>query len=490
MARTPKGFIQKLLDAGGGTVPAGPEQGTTIDPDRIFLGGEINEVLGLTNDPSPANLESMIKYDGQARQLASALRLPVRGASWSIEKGPNDSGEAQFVRDVLVRPPYQGGMTTPFEQFLSQVAWAIVTRQAFFEKVWKRDEQGRFVYHKLAWRPPATCSILADPRNGSFNGFVQRGVQGNRSFEKVFDPRKAFVYVHGNDISPLLGSTAFETAYRDHLQKLKVKYLYYSFLENVAYPKLTATYTGSETGGLKSLVRKAAGLSRGAVVGLGEREELKVLESQRTSNEYINALAYLDSQMSKSTLSTFLDLGTQGDRGSYALSKDQSEFFLESLESILTEISSSINQHLIPDLIFYNFGAEASYPIFRFQPVNDQAKEIAMEVFKILAVAQMPNVGQNFYNELTVKASNILGLDNEKVIEDIPDVANLAEDQTIAEQKAANSTDGGSGTQDTDPARESKQVRSPDGSNTTAQRTRTSTRRTASVDKTRLEGSR
>lgn len=469
MARPKKGLIQRIIDGSQGA-PVGSEQGSTIDPERIFLGGQIGEVLGLADDPTPGNLESMIKHDGQARQLASALRLPVRGASWSIEKGPNDSGEAQFVRDVLIRPPYQGGMTTPFDQFLSQVAWAIVTRQAFFEKVWKRDEQGRFVYHKLAWRPPATCAVLADPKNGSFNGFVQRGIANNRYFEKVFDPRKSFVYIHGNDISPLLGSTAFETAYRDHLQKLKVKYLYYSFLENVAYPKLKATYTGSESGGLKSLVRKAASLSRGAVVGLGEREDVAVLESQRTSNEYINALAYLDSQMSKSTLSTFLDLGTQGDRGSYALSRDQSEFFLESLESILTEIAGSINQHLIPDLIFYNFGADASYPIFRFQPVNDQSKDIAMEVFKALAVAAQPNVGQNFYNELTVKAANILGLDNEKVIEDIPAVSQVREEDAL-EKEGVDPKEGGSGTKDKSPGGD--EVRKPDGSNSSAMRKQT-----------------
>lgn len=434
MARTPKGFIEKLLSGAKG-VPVGAEQGSTIDPDRIFLGGDLNEVLGLTDDPTPAQLEQMIKHDGQARQLASALRLPVRSAAWSIEKGPNDSGEAQFVRDVLARPPYQGGMTTPFDQVLSQVAWAIVTRQAFFEKVWKRDERGRFVYHKLAWRPPATCAILADPRNGSFNGFVQRGIRDNRYFEKTFDPRKSFVYIHGNDISPLLGSTAFETAYRDHLQKLKVKYLYYSFLENVAYPKLKATYTGNEANGLKALVRKAAGLSRGAVVGLGEREDLDVLESQRTSNEYQNALTYLDTQMSKSTLSTFLDLGTTGDRGSYALSKDQSEFFLESLEAILTEVAASINHHLIPDLIFYNFGVNAAFPEFKFQPVNDQAKDVAIEVYKALAVAANPHVGANFYAELTTKVSNILGLDSDKVVEDIPTTFKAAEGADPREQQ-------------------------------------------------------
>ncbi len=464
MARRPKGIIERLLDSNKGA-PLGPEQGSTIDPERIFLGGDIGEVLGLTDDPSPSNLESMIKHDGQARQLASALRLPVKGAAWSIEKGPNDSGEAQFVREVLVRPPYAGGMTTPFDQFLSQIAWAIVTRQAFFEKVWKRDDKGRFVYHKLAWRPPSTCKILADPRNGSFNGFIQRGVANNRYFEKKFDTRKSFVYVHGSDTNPLLGSTAFETAYKDHLQKLKVKYLYYSFLENVAYPKLKATYTGSENTGLRALVKKAAGLSRGAVVGLGEREDLDVLESQRTSNEYINALNYLDSQMSKSTLSTFLDLGTTGDRGSYALSKDQSEFFLDSLESILLEIAASINQYLIPDLIFYNYGANASYPVFRFQPVADKSAEIGIEVFKALAVSAQPHVGQNFYSELVLKVANSLGLDDEKVTDDLP---NFNAQDTPDPAKIQAKEDGGSGTERADKP-DTKTARKPESSGTTTQ---------------------
>src|SRR5918993_3188776 len=128
-------------------------------------------------------------------------------------------------------------MTTAFDTVLSQIAYGVVTRRAFFEKVWKLDEKGRAVYHKLAWRPASTCSVRADKTNGSFAGFIQRGVKGDQSFEKTFDPSKSFVYIHNADIAPLVGATPFDTVYKDHKQKVKVKFLYYSFLENVAYPK-------------------------------------------------------------------------------------------------------------------------------------------------------------------------------------------------------------------------------------------------------------
>lgn len=432
MPRPKKGIIERLINRGeAAEAPISAEGGTIVDPERLYIGREHKEVFELQNRPSVEDLERMIYNDGQAQQLASAIRLPIRGAKWSIEKAKDDRGEAQFVRDVLTKAPYEGGMTTAFDTVLSQIAYGVVTRRAFFEKVWKLDDEGRAVYHKLAWRPASTCEVRADSSNGSFAGFIQRGIKGHKEFMKEFDPPKAFVYIHSSDLSPLSGQTAFDTVYKDHQQKLKVKYLYFSFLENVAYPKLKAQYTGSEKGGLKNLVKKTASLARGAVVGLGDREEVQVLESTRTSQEYIKALAYLDSQMSKSVLSTFLDLGTTGDRGSYALSKDQSNFFFTSLEAVLDEIAAAINAYLVPDLVFYNFGVNAHYPVFKFSPIEDETKDIALEVFKALQLAANPRISQNFYEELIMKVSNIMGLDSDKVVEDINTVYQPAEGEGI-----------------------------------------------------------
>lgn len=449
MPRPKKGIIERLINRGEeAEAPIGAEGGTIVDPERIYIGRERKEVFELDVKPTVEDLENMITNDGQAQQLASAIRLPIRGAKWSIEKAKDDNGEAQFVRDVLTKAPYEGGMTTAFDTVLSQIAYGVVTRRAFFEKVWKLDDEGRAVYHKLAWRPAATCEIRADSSNGSFAGFIQRGVKGEKEFVKEFDPPKAFVYIHNSDIAPLTGQTAFDTVYKDHQQKLKVKYLYFSFLENVAYPKLKAQYTGSERGGLKNLVKKAASLARGAVVGIGDREEIQVLESTRTSQEYIKALNYLDSQMSKSALSTFLDLGTTGDRGSYALSKDQSNFFYTSLEAVLDEIAAAINAYLIPDLVFYNFGVSAHYPIFKFSPIEDETKDIALEVFKSLQMAANPRISQNFYEELIMKVSSILGLDSDKVVEDINTVYQPQEGESITGGGQVPTSEGSTGPTD------------------------------------------
>lgn len=389
------------------------EAGTAIDHNRLYRNydGTITE---LDRGPSTHDLWRMFKNDAQPLQLAQALKLPIRKSKWDIVPGRDDSGQKDFVQWALTTPATQGGMTTPMRSVLAKMSNAIMFRFAPFAKVWKVNDRepyvNKIVLHKLAYRPPATCEILSDD-NGSFDGFVQEAYKGNGLKKVRYAPRNSMVYVHGEDWMPLVGMTPFEPVYKLYLTKRKISFFYYAFLENVAFPRTMARVASDDPDQLEYLLNKARKLSSQGIIGLYEEEDIEPYESTRSTRDYQTALEYIDWQMAKACLGQFLDLGTSGERGSFALSKDKSSFFYDSLQAVLSDIEDVINNFLIADLVQYNYGFDASMPKLKFRPLKDDTAGDILEIFKNLLIAPTPNVTPPFLLSLMRKVEEILDLE-------------------------------------------------------------------------------
>jgi len=217
---------------------------------------------------------------------------------------------------------------------LAQMASARLYRVAYFEKVFK-VEDGKIVYDKLAYRPPASCRLKQDKHTGAFRGFTQR-VWRDDGVEKVtIPPEKALVFIRGQHRRPAKGMSDLETVYAVFAVKQKIRYLWAEFLANQTMPKAVATTDGSEAP--SALAQRVAQLKGGGVVGLGVGQKVDAFESSGSgAAEYRAAMAYLDSEMSGSVLAGFTDLtGSEKTGGSYALSKNSADLFLQACEAVL-----------------------------------------------------------------------------------------------------------------------------------------------------------
>lgn len=396
------------------------EVGTAYDATRIFRDPTDQTVFELGDRPSARDLYTMINSDAQAHQLAKAARLPIKIAKWEFLKGEGDTGERDFIEYALHASAKQGGMTTPFRQIIGQISNALIYRFQAFEKVWKVSDRepykNKVILHKLGWRPTTTCMLRTD-KNGSFNGFQQVAYKGNEYKKVNFDPKRSFVYINGADEQPQVGTSSFETIYKAYLNKLKVSFFYFAFLENVAFPRTMVKSLNDDPEELAALLDKTRQLSHQGIIGLYSHEEMTPYESQRTTRDYQNALEYLDWQMAKAMLAQFLDLGTTGERGSYALSRDKSEFFFNSIEAVLHDIEEAINNYIIADLIQYNYGVNASYPRIRFRPLNDEAADAVLETYRQVIMANSPNVTPTFMLQLMNRVEDILQLEIDPMAE-------------------------------------------------------------------------
>lgn len=408
------------------------EDGSAFDQDSIlFASFEDGGVFNYTGQFWVREMKDMLEVDSKAQTLESVLSLPIRQASYSIQQGRARKEVYDRINHILTAPANNGGMTTPLNLIISQMCNAFVYKKSFFEKVWT-EVDGGVGYKKIAWRPPGTCAIERDPQTGAFMGFRQMPIAMDDTDEKKFAPQRAFVYIHGTHRDPMEGVSDLTITQWCYKTKQKIRFLWYQFLEGQALPK-TIVKSDDETEATAA-AKKIIGLRSGGVVGVSSRISVDPLESSgRGAAEFKSAMQWLDSEASSSVLAGFTDLGAAATSGigSFALSKDQTDFFLMSEQAKSKEMQDYINQYLIADLVAYNFGPNEVSPRFEFGPISQDDAQAAISLLQ--ATAQTPVnqsvLPQEFFDELTLRVAGFLELDVVTVREGLERAQKEAEQQ-------------------------------------------------------------
>lgn len=391
------------------------EEGSAFDQDSIlFASFDDGGVFNYTEQGRVREMKEMLEVDSKAQTLESVLSLPIRQAPYSIQQGRSEKEVYDRIHRILTAPANNGGMTTPLNLVIAQMCNAFVYKKSFFEKVWTADEEGGVKYKKIAWRPPGTCAVERDPQTGAFMGFRQMPIALEDLDEKKFSPQRAFVYIHGTHRDPLEGVSDLTITQWCYKTKQKIRFLWYQFLEGQALPKTVVK--SADPNEAQSAAKKIIGLRSGGVVGISNANDVDVLESSgKGAAEFRAAMQWLDSEASSSVLAGFTDLGAMaaGGTGSFALSKDQTDFFLMSRQAVSKEMQDYINQYLVADLVYYNFGPKAIAPKFEFGPISQDDAQSAISLLQ--ATAQTPVnqsvLPQEFFDELTLRVAGFLELD-------------------------------------------------------------------------------
>lgn len=395
------------------------EEGSAFDSDDLLFTAFDNGAVFDYDATSVNKMKDMLDVDGKAQTLQKVLALPIRQASQNIKRGRAREEVAAFIESALFDPANNGGMSTPMNTVVAQMCNAIVYKKAFFEKVFTRRED-RIIYDKLAWRPPATCTIQRDPKNAAFRGFRQMPLRLEDTEEVVIPAHRAFVYIHGTDVNPLDGKSDFDVTYWCYETKQKIRFLWYSFLEGQSLPK-TIVKNRSESEAQR-LAKKVVGLRNGGVVGVGDDTTIDAFESSgKGADQFKAAMQWLDAEASGSVLAGFTDLGAAATSGigSFALSKDQTDFFLMNEQAKSREMEDAINQFVIPDLVKYNFGPNEVSPTFEFGPIAQDDAAPAISLLQAIGVTESPVIPKEFYAELIELVAAHLDLNVQTVREGI-----------------------------------------------------------------------
>lgn len=336
--------------------------------------------------PDVFQIEGMFLDDCQIVAMSNALTLPIRRNGFDIEEPKDAKPQTELLRDNLLSSERSGSGVNMMQRVVAQMCTGVDYGKAFFELVVSEDGDN-WVYDDIAFRPPKTCRVKLD-KNGRFAGFRQYGGWNSLIPYGPFDIplEKSFVYLHNGHIDPGNGKSAFIAAYNRWQHKKKVESLLFQHLMRTAGGIKVAKYEGAVSGdeakdAVQSVFNRAKTARGQGTIGLGPDESLDILGLHDASAEFREVLLYLNSEMARSVLAQFLMLGTQSGTGSWALSKDHSDFFLMALEAIMREMEISITNQVIAPLVRWNFGDKAIIPRFRFETMAETTRILAHETW-------------------------------------------------------------------------------------------------------------
>lgn len=335
-----------------------------------------------------ADYIKMRDNDGTAQALYSILTMPLLSMPWSIEPA-NDSApakqQAEDVEQALKLPPHEGGMSTPMDLVLEDMLRAFIEGYRLFEKVYAINEQGRFVFRKIASRDPETITLLQDDRGG-FAGAKQNAYIGEEYKTVTIPKEKCFLYTFGKAFNWLEGRSAFKAGYYHYDKKHR---LYYAAHQAVDFgglpPRIVKDKPNNTQEKLDETVDAVDELGFRSTVGLPHGYDLLPYEAGKGRVDPVPLIDHHNAEMARSILAHFIMLGTGSETGSWALSKDQSDMFVMALSSVARGVESHITSYLLPDLVEFNY-ATPLYPRFKFADMEastrDTLRDIGLKIFE------------------------------------------------------------------------------------------------------------
>ncbi len=306
-------------------------------------------------------IEKMRRSDGQVKAGLLALTLPLLSAHWDIEpasKEGNDADIAEFIRQDLFN-----NMTCTWVDTLNHILLMLPFGFSVLEKVFEIRDDNMYHWRKLAPRLPKTIKRWYVDDEGGLAGIQQQTWKGS-SYEQIEIPvEKLIVFTHEREGSNFEGISVLRAAYKHWYYKNTLYAIDGIAAERhgvgVAHFTFPATANDEQRKKIDEMGQRLHAHERAYIAtpeGIGF--DLKGVAGQL--HDIKGSIEHHDLQILRSILAQFINLGAKAG-GSYALSNDQSGFFLLALKSVAKNICDTFNNYAIKQLVDLNWAVD-KYP--------------------------------------------------------------------------------------------------------------------------------
>lgn len=359
------------------------------------IDADAEEVPELQWPQSVAVFNRMRRADAQTISVLKAVTLPIRSTKWRINPGEADPEVAAYISEQLGLPLTTGVIPKPrrrrssfsWQEHLRMALLCLPLGHMFFEQVVTVDRAtGHVELRKLAPRMPGTLTDIKVAEDGGLVGIEQAAPSGRmvraRDGGRRFIPVDRLVaYVNEREGADWAGTSLLRGAYKHWLLKdqlLRIEAI--SVRRNgVGIPVYTGpAEAGADdiTKGRKMANEYRAGDSSGAGLPYGAKLDLKGVTGNLVPARPV--IEYHDAQIARTALAHFLNLDGKG--GSYALAATQADLFITSLNAVAQMIADTTDQHVINDLVDWQFGPDVLAPTLEFDAIGATDMAVAQAV--------------------------------------------------------------------------------------------------------------
>lgn len=343
----------------------------------------------------PASIDvydRMRRQDAQVSSVLRAVTSPIIRTQWRVDGTGCDPEVARFVASNLGLPIVDDEEAGDFQATLrgrDRFSWSEHLRLSllmlpfghmFFEQVYRYDEAAdQYRIRKLGPRLPRTVSKINVARDGGLVSIEQYGGLGTSGV--VLPVNRLVAYVLEREGGNWLGNSLLRSAYKNWLLKDRALRTWSISIDRngIGIPVVTAAEK-SDQGRMDDLEDIAtsirSGENAGAVLAAGD--ELALMGVTGSLPDIDKFVQYHDSQIARSALGHFLNLGgqTNGQVGSYNLGSVLADTFHLALDAVGDQIATTASAHIVEDLVDINFGSTVPAPRLVYDPIGTRQTEL------------------------------------------------------------------------------------------------------------------
>lgn len=331
--------------------------------------------------------DQMRRQDAQVRSVLRAVTLPVLRTPWRVvPNGARDEVVALVAEDLglpVEGEPAAGGRRTrdrfSWSEHLRMALLSLPLGHMYFEQVARIDESGRARLRKLAPRMPRTLAAINVAADGGLESIEQYVQVASRAQSVKIPVSRLVAYVHEREAGNWLGESLLRPAYKNWLVKDRLLRVQAQTIERNGMG--VPLYKGAEgeddlTTGRDMAASWRSGEAAGAAVPHGADLLLRGVDGHLPDAD--PAIRYHDEQIARAVLAHFLNLGTQ--TGSWALGSTFADFFTLGLQTVAEAIADTANQHIVEDIVDWNFGPDEPAPQLVFEEIGSRQAATAQAV--------------------------------------------------------------------------------------------------------------
>lgn len=338
--------------------------------------------------------DAMRTQDGQVVSVLRAVCLPVRRTPWRVDPaGARDEVVRLVAEDLGLPIVGQPEPENPLPRTRDRFSWPEHLRlallmlpfgHAFFEQVYRIDQEGLARLRKLGPRMPRTIQEIDVAPDGGLISITQYAAKTGAP-QRPIPVNRLVAYVHEREGGNWLGRSLLRPAYKNWLIKDRLLRVDAQTIERngMGIPLYKGAPTEPDlSSGLAMAKAWRSGDTSGAAVPDGADLLLRGVEGDLPLA--LPSIRYHDEQIGRAVLAHFLNLGTQ--TGSWALGTTFADFFTLSLQTLAQQIADVATQHIVEDLVDVNFGETEPAPRIVFDEIGSRQAATAQAI-KMLADA-------------------------------------------------------------------------------------------------------
>ena len=344
------------------------------------------------NDPL-LTFDKMRRSDAQVRMILNAIKNPIKSSKWEIdaESGtPEEEKIAEFLDWNWFHNPFVN-----FNLWISEALTYLDFGFSIHEKRFKVFEHPEFglvnILGGLGFRKQETIEQWIIDNNGlqgvrqlAYGDTVKDG-----NTQDVFIPAdNLIINVNEREGDNYEGISLLRNIYGAWFRKQLYLKLNAIGMEKASigiplgiYPK--GTESATDKAGFIEMLGNFA-LNETTFITAPEGYQVEIVKMDFDSDKIVQSIQYEDTQMSKSILFQFLEMGTRGGSGSFALGADQSDIALAAIQFIADGLCNQMNacNRL---LVKWNFGENVKdIPVMKCSGINAKSGKELADVIKQL----------------------------------------------------------------------------------------------------------